>query len=90
MRFEWDADKAKINRRKHKIPFEMAIYAFFDPDRLDEYDDTHSVDEDRWKLTGMVIRGVIVVIYTKRNGDTIRIISARRANEQERAEYYHY
>ena len=85
-KFEWDSEKAAKNFKKHKIRFEDAVYAFFDEYNIDEYDESHSDDEERMKLIGMVDK-VLVVIYTDRE-DRHRIISARQATKFERDEYY--
>ena len=47
MSFIWDPNKAARNMRRHRIPFEEAIEAFFDPNAIDEYDADHSNDETR-------------------------------------------
>ncbi len=90
MKFEWDTEKARINEHKHHIDFETAARVFFDPDRLEQYDGCHADEEDRWKVIGMVYPAILIVIYTERGecGEVIRIISARKANEQERQAYY--
>ena len=90
MQFEWDSGKAIINQQKHKIDFETAARVFLDPNRVEQYDEGHAEEEDRWKVTGMVHPAILIVIYTERgeNGEIIRIISARKANEQERQAYY--
>lgn len=31
MKFEWDESKNVINKEKHKISFETAVYVFSDP-----------------------------------------------------------
>ncbi len=59
---------------------------FFDDNRLDDFDDFHSDDEDRFKIIGK-IRDVLVVIYTERE-DRTRIISARLAEKFEKEAYY--
>ena len=43
-------------------------------------------DEDRWDVIGMV-DSVLVVIYTER-GERTRLISARKAEPEERSRYY--
>ena len=85
-KFVWDSAKAELNRQKHKVSFETAARVFLDDNNLDDYDDFHSDDEDRNKIVGMV-GNILTVIYTER-GDRTRIISARRANKKERADYY--
>ncbi len=85
-KFVWDSDKAEINYRKHGVYFEDAARVFLDDNRLDDYDDFHSDDEDRFKIIGK-IRDVLVVIYTERN-DRKRIISARIAEKFEKEAYY--
>ena len=84
--FEWDDDKAAINFKKHGVTFDTAAKVFGDENRIEEYDEEHSIDEDRWQVIGMVGK-VIFVIYTER-GDFIRLISAREATPMERRKYY--
>lgn len=84
--FEWDDNKAEINVRKHKIHFEDAARVFLDENRIDYLDENHSDDEERWKVIGMV-KNILAVIYTER-GETLRLISARKANSEEQEEYY--
>ncbi len=93
MEFEWDDVKEKKNISKHKIDFSTAAHVFADECRIEKYDGKHSENEDRYKVIG-AINGhlmVIVVSYTMRNnGKVIRMISARKAEKEERAEYYGY
>ena len=84
--FEWDSEKARINKLKHHVSFETASNVFFDENRIEKLDEEHSDDEDRWKVLGKVAE-VLLVIYTERE-DRTRIISARRADKDERREYY--
>ncbi len=84
--FEWDDEKAAINFTKHGITFDTAAKVFSDPYLLEEYDEEHSIDEDRWKIIGMVGK-IIFVIYTER-GEYTRLISAREATPIERRRYY--
>ena len=84
--FEWDSEKARINKLKHRVSFETASNVFFDENRIEKLDDEHSDDEDRWKVLGKV-DSVLLVIYTERE-DRTRIISARRADKDERRIYY--
>ena len=83
---EWDDNKAELNWKKHKIYFEDAVYIFLDDDRIEDYDELHSEDEDRWKVIGKVM-DILAVIYTER-GEKYRIISARYATKEEEDEYY--
>lgn len=84
--FEWDDNKNKINVRKHGISFHTAKYVFNDENRLEFYDESHSVNEERYITIGMV-HEVLFVVYTERKNST-RLISARKANEKERRIYY--
>ena len=84
--FEWDDEKNEKNFKKHKIHFEEAIHVFFDDNRYEEFDEKHSIDEDRYKTVGMV-RGILAVIHTER-GEKIRLISARPADKSEVKKYY--
>ena len=86
---EWDDKKAEINKKKHKVTFEFAAKVFLDENRIEDYDEFHSDYEERIKTIGKV-GGILAVIYTER-GEKFRIISARRADKDEEAEYYgHY
>lgn len=87
MDFEWDNIKNAINIRKHGVAFEDAARVFKDPWRVERYDKKHSADEDRWIGIGLVWPRILFVVYAIKDRDTYRIISARKANEQERREY---
>ena len=86
MEIEWDNNKATSNLIKHKIDFEDAKNIFLDPNRL-EREDKRGYDETRIQVIGIVNQVVLFVVYTQRNG-RYRIISARRANKNERRQYY--
>ena len=83
---EWDDNKNKINIQKHGISFETAALVFADEERIEYYDEIHSVNEDRYIVLGCV-QGVLYVVYTMR-GEAARLISARMANAIERRIYY--
>jgi uncharacterized DUF497 family protein len=89
--FEWDARKAAVNRSKHGVSFEEAATVFGDPDALDGPDLSHSDKESRFLRLGRAMTGrVLIVAYTVRrrdDGESIRIISARRASRKERTAY---
>lgn len=91
MRIEWDPVKSAANVRKHGLSFEMAAELLTSGiDYLEIYDEKHSDDEDRFIAVGPVARGVIVVAYTERDDDLVRIISARMATQNERGHYEEY
>lgn len=84
MRFEWDAAKNAANRKKHGVSFEEAQELFTSgADYLELFDEAHSADEDRFIAIGPIRKGVVLVAYTERNEDTVRIISVRRATAME-------
>ena len=89
MRFEWDPEKNRANYRKHGIRFEEAQTAFFDEEAILFDDPDHSDDEDRFLLLGSssLARALVVVHCLRGRGDTIRIISARKATKSEREAY---
>ena len=84
--FEWGEEKDRLNIQKHGIGFSTASRIFEAP-VLTRIDDRHEYGEVREQSIG-TINGVVVlvVIHTDRNGK-IRIISARRANNEERKRY---
>jgi uncharacterized DUF497 family protein len=88
MRFEWDPAKDTINRAKHGLSFDEATELFkASVDYLEIYDEEHSDEEDRFIAVGPIRRGVIVVAYTERDDDVLRIVSARIATKRERKRY---
>ena len=66
MQFEWDANKAAANYRKHKVSFDEALTVFRDP---------------------LAAIFDVLVCFTERAEDVIRIFSARRATKTEKAQY---
>jgi len=82
--FEWDGAKAAMNERKHGVSFVEAMSAFDDPLSLTIPDPDHSGDEDRFVLIGETKRNRVIVVVHALRGETIRIISARRATASER------
>jgi uncharacterized DUF497 family protein len=89
MRFEWDERKSFANQRKHGVSFHEAETAFYDENAIIYDDPDHSVQEHHFVLLGVSIRlRVLVVVHCLRHDDeVIRIISARKATSNERAEY---
>ena len=87
MDFEWDPEKAKTNKAKHGVDFELAKDVFRDPARLSSLDDS-SADEERWRIIGLAGGKVLFVVYVERDDDVIRIISAREANKREERDYF--
>lgn len=84
--FEWDAEKAAANVRKHRISFEKACEVFFDPFiRLVDATDLGEVREAAIGLTEDW--SLVFVVHVERRDDAIRIISARPATAEERKHY---
>lgn len=87
MNFEWSAEKAEKNIKKHNISFQEALTVFQDTLSLTYPDMDHSTNEDRYLIIGLSSFGnVLVIPHTFRN-DKIRIISARKATKKERHFY---
>ena len=89
--FGWDDEKAEINRQKHGVTFNTAAQVFADENRIERYDENHSVDEDRYITIGRV-KEILFVVFTERinaeNINVTRLITARRATAAERRDYY--
>ena len=71
MIFELDAEKAKINFKKHGVSF----------------DEAHSANEPRYNLIGLTAKGLLFVVYAEPDENTVRLISARTADKFEEAIY---
>ena len=84
MRFEWDAAKDKENQAKHGLSLREATVLFESGvDYLEIFDEEHSEQEDRFIAIGRIKQGVIVVAFTERDDDVVRLISARPATKSE-------
>ncbi|MEH2066172.1 MAG: BrnT family toxin [Nostoc sp.] len=89
MQFEWDETKNLENIRKHRIDF-ADVPGMFDNSMLIELDERFDYGEDRWIGIGFLGNGVAVVVWTERQNNIVRIISARRANRYERQRLEQY
>ncbi len=89
MDFEWDDAQAASNLRKHGIRFSEAATVWLDASALEMHDPDHSQEEDRWIRLGCSgHRRALVVVYCERlDGNTIRLISARKATKPEQKQY---
>jgi len=86
--FEWDKNKAKINLRKHNVDFAEAKTVFYDPLSKIFDDEFHSNGEKREIIIGHSGKGrLLIVIFTERKQNLIRLISARTATVKERQDY---
>jgi uncharacterized DUF497 family protein len=83
--FEWDPRKAETDRHKHGVEFLDAVIVFDDDRGITLLDENPT--EERYVTFGMDAQGrVLAVSYTLR-GNTMRIISARKATAREREQY---
>ncbi|NJL41975.1 MAG: BrnT family toxin [Leptolyngbyaceae cyanobacterium SL_5_9] len=89
MQFEWDEAKNLANVRNHRIDF-VDVPEMFDSPMLIEPDERFDYGEDRWIGIGFLQNGVAVVVWTERQDNMIRIISARKANKYERQRLEQY
>lgn len=93
-RFEWDAEKAHENVKKHDLDFYTAALAFLDPHRVIAIDEKHSSKEVRLFCIGRIGSQIATVRFTKR-GNRIRIYGAgfwrsgRKLYEQEKKNKRH-
>ena len=94
MRFEWDNEKDRINRTKHDgLSFKSAAFVFEDPLAVFRKDRIVA-GEQRWHAIGMTAGAVLLVVHVYRTEnandqeETIRIISAREANQRECRIYF--
>jgi len=94
--FEWDPAKALRNVREHRVSFERAATVFLDPRAMSIFDAEHSENEERWITLGLDRTGALLVVChtfreEKESGREasakIRLISARRADRREAAQY---
>ncbi len=88
MEFEWNQNKADNNEKKHGVSFSEASTVFGDPLELTISDLDHSEDEFRFLSLGRSALGnLLLVSYTEKQENNIRIISARKATKHEKKYY---
>jgi len=90
LRFSWDNQKDKSNKKKHGISFKEAQTIFFDEKAVEFFDPDHSESENRFIMLGLSYRlRVLVVCHCLRKSESeVRIISARRATKKEQKVYW--
>ncbi len=89
IRFDWNSRKERSNRQKHQVGFDEASTVFSDSLSITIPDPDHSNDEERWVTMGLSHRQRLLVVVHTEEGEKeiVRIISARRADSDERREY---
>lgn len=88
MRVTWDEAKNRANSKKHGVSFDEAAQLFRSATNyLEVFDEDHSDLEDRFIAIGPITRGLVLVVWTERDEDTVRIISARWATKREQSLY---
>ncbi len=89
MIFDWDDNKATLNKKKHGVSFAEAATVFSDPNAIELLDGKNSDKEDRWILVGQSAKSqVLLVVYVEREEEVVRLISARRAVKEEINQYF--
>ena len=87
MRFEWDPPKAEANLREHGVSFAEAVTVLEDDFALTR-EDPATVDEPRFVTLGLSnLAHLLVAVYTYKEPDAIRLISAWKANKRQRNAY---
>lgn len=86
MKFEWDEQKNIRNIQWHGIDF-VDVSEMFNYYMLIDLDDREEYGEDRWVGIGILRNSIVVVVFKEKAPDTIRLISARKANKYERQRY---
>jgi hypothetical protein len=84
VRFEWDPQKARANLRAHGVSFAEAV-TVLDDDLALTREDPDADDESRFVTLGLSdVGNLLVVVYAYREPDTLRVISAWKANTRQR------
>jgi uncharacterized DUF497 family protein len=84
-------EKNRLNQQQHGISFEEAKEVFDDALQISKLDKRFSYFEERWITVGSTSKHKVLVVanlfFTDDGEEIIRIISARKANKQERQSY---
>ena len=87
-RFEWDDNKARSNQIEHAVSFDEASTVFDDSLARIFDDEAHSIDERREIIIGHSVNNrLLLVCFTERPEEIIRLISARMPTAKERKDY---
>ena len=86
MKFTWEEGENRVNRQKHGVDF-ADVPTMFDLPMVTFLDQKKEYGEDRWVGIGWLSDMLAVVVFTASDGDTVRIISARKANRHEQNIY---
>lgn len=86
MKYTWDEGKNRVNRHKHGVDF-TDVPAMFDLPMVTFLDQKKEYGEDRWVGIGWLSDMLAVVVFTEIGGNTIRIVSDRKANRHEQNIY---
>lgn len=86
MNFEWDEEKNKENIHKHNLDFADA-WEIFEAPVLVQIDKREDYGETRQIGIGFLRNFIVVIVFTERNNDIIRIISLRKALKYEREKF---
>ncbi len=88
MKFEWDTEKATTNIKKHKISFDEASTVFSNTLAHIFDDEEHTAEEHREIIIGRSITNrLLLICFTEKAEDIVRIFSARLATKRERQDY---
>ena len=82
---QWDREKAAANRSKHGVDFADAATVLTDDFALTRRDET--ANEERFVTVGRDAIGRVLVVVFAWRGESVRLISARRATASERRQY---
>jgi hypothetical protein len=85
MPFEFNPEKSASNLTEHGIDFVSAQLIWEDPRRVETA--ARSSDEPRFQVMG-TIEGKIWSAFITYRGENIRIISVRRARDEEEEQYH--
>jgi len=86
MEIVWDPDKALSNYNKHGVRFSDAESVLYDPLALTIEDDSAEGEQRFVSLGTDSLSRILVVIYSYRTNQ-IRLISARKAEKNEKRSY---
>jgi len=87
VRFEWDPVKAAANLHSHRVSFAEAVTVLEDDFALTR-EDPDAKQEPRFVTMGLSDLGnLLVVVYAYREPETIRVISAWKANKRQKVLY---
>ncbi len=85
--FEWDDEKEKLVLQQHKVTFTECCSVFVDVNHVTIFDKRFDDNEQRYITIGISNQAKLLVVAWTQRADTIRLITAMKAEKHHEKRY---